>query len=154
MEINDFVDESTLLNLIEHNFEIESVPSGLSLTKSELIQKFRAANKLLRKSGLRNGYERFSVFSDLLFLKLKDDLSDIGEDLSQNKDLDRICNWRKLIDKMPKKKNGNFIIEESEVKTYLEDTIKRKLKESYGDIFDSSLNIKDEKNIIGVNRND
>ena len=148
MEINDFVDESTLLNLIEHNFEIESVPSGLSLTKSELIQKFRAANKLLRKSGLRNGYERFSVFSDLLFLKLKDDLSDIGEDLSQNKDLDRICNWRKLIDKMPKKKNGNFIIEESEVKTYLEDTIKRKLKESYGDIFDSSLNIKDEKILL------
>ena len=42
----------------------------------------------------------------------------------------------------------NFHIEDSEVQTYLEDTIKKKLREVYGDVFESSLNIKDENILI------
>jgi type I restriction enzyme M protein len=46
-------------------------------TKQELIQVFGEANDLLRKEGLREGVERFTEFSNLLFLKL---ISEIEED--------------------------------------------------------------------------
>ena len=42
----------------------------------------------------------------------------------------------------------NFQLSSSEVKSYLEDTIKPKLKQKYGDVFESSLNIKDEGILI------
>ena len=149
IEINDFVDENTLLKLIENDFEIDSVPSAFSLSRTDLLKKFKTANNLLRKAGLRDGYERFSVFSDLMFLKLKNDFDEIGEKTSTEKKLDRGCNWKKLIEKTPhfigKEK---FKLEESEVKSYLEDTIKTKLKDSYGDVFESSLNINDESILI------
>lgn len=148
IEISDFVNEKTLIQLIEGAGKIESLPSGFTITKSELLNKFKTANKLLRKAGLRDGYERFSVFSDLMFLKLKDDFSDIGEDLALDKTIDRICNWQKLISKMPNKLDGHYILEDSEVKSYLEDTIKTKLKKAYGDIFETSLNIKNESILI------
>lgn len=149
IELNDFVDETTLLHLIEGNFDIESVPQGFSISRAELLSKFKTANKLLRKAGLRDGYERFSVFSDLMFLKLKNDFSDIGETSATQ--LDRSCNWKKLIEKTPVYIGiENFRIEDSEVRTYLEDTIKKKLKEAYGDVFESSLNIKDESILIDL----
>ncbi len=149
IEISDFVDEDTLLKLIEGDFNIESVPSGFSLSRADLLTKFKKANDLLRKAGLREGYERFSVFSDLMFLKLKNDFGDIGE-LSGTDGLDKSCTWKKLIDKIPSDDEANFDIEDSEVKSYLEDTIKKKLKEAYGDVFESSLNIQDEIILIDL----
>lgn len=150
IELNDFVDEETLKRLINGNFNIESVPSGFTISRAELLSKFKSANKLLRKAGLRDGYERFSVFSDLMFLKLKDDFDDIAETSSVT-GLDKTCNWRKLIEKTPSFIGPeNFHIEDSEVKSYLEDTIKKKLRDAYGDVFESSLNIKDESILIDL----
>lgn len=149
IEINDFVDEKTLIQLIEGNFEIDSFPEGFSISRAELLSKFKTANNLLRKAGLRDGYERFSVFSDLMFLKLKNDFDDIGEVSANNTSLDKNCNWKKLIEKTPSGMGKDkFKLEESEVKTYLEDTIKKKLYEVYGDVFESSLNINDENILI------
>lgn len=148
IEISDFVDEKTLIEIIENNFEIETVPAGSSLNKEELLAIFKKANNLLRKAGLRDGYERFSVFSDLLFLKLKNDFDDYGTIFRSNVDIDRACNWEKLISKTPKRLGNNFRIENSEVKSYLEDSIKPKLREKYGDVFENSLNINDEKILI------
>lgn len=150
IELNDFVDEDTLKHLIDGNFNIESVPAGFSVSRAELLSKFKSANKLLRKAGLRDGYERFSVFSDLMFLKLKEDFDDIAETSSVS-GLDKTCNWKKLIEKTPSFIGPeNFHIEDSEVKSYLEDTIKKKLKMAYGDVFESSLNIKDESILIDL----
>lgn len=148
IEISDFIDEKTLLELIENNFEIETVPAGFSLGKEELLSIFKKANNLLRKAGLRDGYERFSVFSDLLFLKLKNDFSDYGVISTSKINIDKICNWEKLISKTPKRLGEKFTIENSEVKSYLEDSIKPKLREKYGDVFENSLNIKDENILI------
>lgn len=149
IELNDFVDESALIQLIEGKFNIESVPAGFSISRAELLAKFKKANNLLRKAGLRDGYERFSVFSDLMFLKLKNDFDDIGITSTTSSSIDKICNWKKLIEKTPMYLGSeNFHIEDSEVKTYLEDTIKKKLREVYGDVFESSLNIKDENILI------
>ena len=148
IEISDFVDENTLIELIENDFDICTVPEGVNFTKEELLNVFKKANNLLRKAGLRDGYERFSAFSDLLFLKLKNDFSDYGDVSSSNIEIDKVCNWAKLISKTPKKLGENFRLEDSEVKSYLEDSIKPKLKQKYGDVFDNSLNINDEKILI------
>lgn len=148
IEISDFVDEKTLIEIIENNYEIETVPSGFALTKDELLSMFRKANNLLRKAGLRDGYERFSVFSDLLFLKLKNDFDDYGLVADSKIDIDRTCNWEKLISKTPKRLGKSFKLENSEVQSYLEDSIKPKLKEKYGDVFENSLNIKNESILI------
>lgn len=148
IEISDFVDEETLIDLIEHHFEIETVPTGFTLTKEELLAVFKKANNLLRKAGLRDGYERFSAFSDLLFLKLKNDFSDYGIVSNSKINIDKICNWEKLMSKTPKRMGKAFKLENSEVKSYLEDSIKPKLREKYGDVFENSLNINDEKTLI------
>lgn len=148
IELNDFVDEKTLIKLISNDFDIESAPAGFTTSREELLKVFKKANDLLRKAGLRDGYERFSVFSDLMFLKLKNEFSDIGEITTSEKSLDKSCNWKKMVEKTPSFLGENFKIEESEVKSYLEDTIKKKLKETYGDVFESSLNIKDESILI------
>lgn len=148
IEISDFVDEKTLLELIDNNYELESVPEGLSLSKEELLSIFKKANNLLRKAGLRDGYERFSVFSDLLFLKLKNDFDDYGQIATSKIDIDKTCNWDKLMSKTPKRMGKSFCLETSEVKSYLEDSIKPKLKEKYGDVFENSLNINDESILI------
>lgn len=148
IEINDFVDEATLLQLIKNNFSIETIPAGFTNSRNDLLKKFKKSNNLLRKAGLRDGYERFSVFADLMFLKLKDDFDDIGELPDGDRSLDKACNWRKLFEKTPKAIGSRFKIEDSEVKSYLEDTIKPKLKKAYGDVFESSLNIENEWNLI------
>lgn len=148
IQLSDFVDEKTLLELIEGNFNIERIPSGFTISRADLLSKFKKANILLRKAGLRDGYERFSVFSDLMFLKLKNDLEDIGESAGSSA-LDKVSYWKKLIEKTPSAiGRQNFHIEESEVKTYLEDTVKKRLREVYGDVFESSLNINDENKLI------
>lgn len=41
IEISDFVDEETLLELIDNNFEIETVPTGFSLTKEDCYLSLR-----------------------------------------------------------------------------------------------------------------
>ena len=108
IEINDFVDEKTLIKLIESNFEIETVPEGFTLSRDELLKKFKKANNILRKAGLRDGYERFSVFADLMFLKLKNDFTDIGE-VKENP-LDEKCNWEILMSKTPSRIGPTFDI--------------------------------------------
>ena len=148
IELSDFVNEETLIKLIGSNGEIETVPEGFTLSREDLIKKFKKANKLLRKAGLRDGYERFSVFADLMFLKLKNDFSDIGETDDKQTKLDKKCNWEVLMSKTPSRLGEQFNIEESEVKTYLDDTIRPRLRKTYGDVFESSLNIEDEGVLI------
>ena len=57
IELSDFVDESTLKNLINNNFEVETIPTGCEFSREDLLKKFKKANDLLRKAGLRDGYE-------------------------------------------------------------------------------------------------
>lgn len=52
IEITDFVDEKTLIKLIHNDFNIESVPSTVNLTRDDLLKKFKKANDLLREAGL------------------------------------------------------------------------------------------------------
>jgi type I restriction enzyme M protein len=72
-ELQDFIDQLTSLRFINEGAEILSAPRGINFTRNELIGTFKSVNNLLRKEGLRDGYERFSAFSEILFLKLIDE---------------------------------------------------------------------------------
>ena len=72
-EIQDLIDELTSLKFIDEGAEITSSPLGMNITRSGLIETYKDANNILRKEGLREGYERFSAFSEILFLKFIDE---------------------------------------------------------------------------------
>src|SRR5260363_50763 len=78
--ITDFLPEKQLLKHIEIGSALRS-PERITYTKRELITIFSEANALLRKEGIREGIERFTEFSNLMFLKL---ISEIEEDRESN----------------------------------------------------------------------
>ena len=71
-ELQEFIDQVTALRFINEGAEIFSAPKGINFSRDELIKTFKSVNNLLRKEGLRDGYERFSVFAEILFIKLID----------------------------------------------------------------------------------
>jgi len=132
-ELQEFVDESTIKQFLVYGSEIDTAPKGLNYTKEELLSLFKRANNLLRKAGLRDGYERFSVFADIMFLKLMDELDDFAEISRDSVALDSRINWKNLISKPV-----------GEIGLFLNDSVKPKLREKYGDVFENTLNISNE----------
>ena len=78
--ITDLIPEKLLLRFYSEGSEIYS-PEKVNYTRRELIRIFSDANDLLREEGIRKGIERFTEFSNLLFLKL---ISEIEEDRELN----------------------------------------------------------------------
>jgi len=72
-DIGELINENKLLRFIKEGTEIFS-PQEVIHTKNELIEIFSYANDLLRQEGMREGVERFTEFSNLLFLKLIDEI--------------------------------------------------------------------------------
>ena len=78
--ITDFISEKLLLRFNSEGSEIYS-PEKITYTKRELIKIFSDADDLLRDEGIRKGIERFTEFSNILFLKI---ISEIEEDRENN----------------------------------------------------------------------
>ena len=72
-ELQEFVDQATALRFVHEGAEILSAPKGINFSRDQLIAIFVDVNKLLRKHGLREGYERFMAIAEILFLKLIDE---------------------------------------------------------------------------------
>ena len=68
-------------------------PTKVQQTKRELIAIFAEANDLLRKEGLRQGVERFSEFSNLLFLKLVSEIEAERESDGERRHLEAKFCW-------------------------------------------------------------
>lgn len=58
------------------NDSVETIEKVIK-SRAELIKIFKESNNLLRKEGLTAGHERFSVFANILFLKLMSELEDL-----------------------------------------------------------------------------
>ena len=71
-------------------------------SKIELIKIFQEANDILRKDGLSEGRERFSEFSNLLFLKLISDIEEQRDEKGENRRLEKIYCWNEYQSKNPK----------------------------------------------------
>src|SRR5699024_839611 len=131
-EIQQFLNEKILLDFVEQGAEITLNPVSENLTKEEVLAIFKRVNRLLRKEGLRTGQERFSAISDLLFLKLLNDKSDAAE-FAGNRflEIDDKYSWDNLI-----------IKEDDEIVDFLNDSIRGRLIDKYGEIFNNQFVIK------------
>jgi len=79
-----FVDQFTSLRFTRERSEILSAPKGINFSRDDLLAVFKRTNSLLSKEGLRGGYERFSVFGEILFLKLVDESERLSEKYRQS----------------------------------------------------------------------
>ncbi len=128
--VTDLVAEQTLLRFIAEGSSIET-PSEVSLSKQRLIQVFKDANDLLRNEGLREGIERFTEFSNLLFLKLISEIEDEREQRGEARILERRYCWDQFCHRSAE-----------DMLDYINDTILPRLVNRYnhsGDVFQSKL---------------
>lgn len=128
--VTDFLSEKELLKFVEEGAE-RFTEQKVSHTKRELIGVFSEANDLLRKEGIREGVERFTEFSNLLFLKL---ISELERERERNGE-PRILEERYCWDSFSKR-------EPPDMMDYINDTILPKLQKEYnhsGDVFQKSL---------------
>lgn len=139
-ELQDFVDQFTSLRFVQEGAEILSAPKGINFTRDDLLDIFKTTNKLLRKEGLRDGFERFSVFAEILFLKLVDESERLNEIRGLPRTIERKFCWSSFT----KKLKGNDLL------LFLQDSVWPRLQKQYGDIFNTSLGIRNANTLEQV----
>lgn len=75
-DVDTFFSENIALKFID-NDSVDTIEKVVIKSRAELIKVFKESNNLLRKEGLTAGHERFSVFANILFLKLMSELDDL-----------------------------------------------------------------------------
>lgn len=89
-EVDELIRELIAIKYLEIGTnELDTIPKQIQLSRQELINIFEEANNTLRVEGLRAGIERFSEFSNILFLKLFSEI----DDLKDNPEFDRKHKW-------------------------------------------------------------
>lgn len=131
-ELQDFVDQFTSLRFIHEGAEILSAPKGVNFTREELLDIFKTTNKKLRKDGLRDGYERFSAFAEILFLKLVDESEKLNEHSGRGRTIDQRFCWSDFTSKYKGQQLFDFV----------KDSVWERMRGEYGDIFDAPLGIR------------
>jgi len=131
-EIQDFTDQLTALRFIHEGAEILSAPKGMNFSREELLEIFKTTNKKLRKEGLRDGYERFSAFAEILFLKLVDESERLSEHSGKGRSIDKRFCWSEFT----KQYKGQALFD------FVRDSVWERMKGKYGDIFNAPLGIR------------
>jgi len=135
-EVQDFIDQLTALRFVNEGAEILSAPKGINFSREELLKIFKTTNNLLRKEGLRDGYERFSAFSEILFLKLVDESEKLREDRGLIRKLEKNFCWSNFIHKS-----------NADLHLFLNDSVWPRLRKEYGDIFDGKIGIRNPETL-------
>ena len=128
--ITDLIPEGLLLRFISEGPNIKS-PKASNLSKQQLIDVFADANDLLRNEGLREGIERFTEFSNLLFLKLISEMEDDREQRGEQRILESRYCWPYFCNRSAE-----------DMLDYINDTILARLVNRYnhsGDVFQRKL---------------
>jgi type I restriction enzyme M protein len=137
--ITQLVSERKLLRFLDEGNRISEITAKIKHTRAELIEIFRWANNLLRKEGLREGIERFTEFSNLLFLRLISELEDERKKNNEPRILDKQYSWESFCD-----------LDETTMLNYINNTILPYLVSKYnhsGDVFQRELGIKNPKTL-------
>jgi type I restriction enzyme M protein len=139
--VTEFLPEKRLLQFVENGSNLYS-ERKISHTRVELIKIFGEANKILRKDGLSEGKERFTEFSNLLFLKLINDIENEKEERGASRDVaERYC-WDYFKDKQA-----------DELLDYINDIVLARLNRSYGKaglMIDNKLKINKSTNLKAI----
>ncbi len=120
-EVDEFIGETQALQYLKSN-EINTIDKYVIRSRQELIKIFDSANRLLRQEGLQAGIERFSEFSNILFLKLISELESIKEKKSEKSTIEKEFRWEYF-----KQKRGNELL------SYVNDTVLKNFKKKYDD---------------------
>jgi type I restriction enzyme M protein len=123
-DVKQLVDHYTSLRFLHEGPEILSAPPEINYSREQLIKIFKQTSNLLREAGLQAGQERFSVLSDILFLKLLDEATELQLHAGEQASLPDYLRWRHF-----KTKSG------SEMLNYIKDVIWPAMAEQYGDVF-------------------
>jgi len=79
-EVDELIRELIAIKYLEVGTnELDTIPKQIQLSRQELINIFEEANNTLRVEGLRAGIERFSEFSNILFLKLFSEIDNLKD---------------------------------------------------------------------------
>lgn len=120
-EVNELIRELEAIKFLENN-EVDTISKEVKYDRQQLINIFEEANNFLREEGFKAGMDRFSEFSNILFLKLLGEIEDLkderGEKFLVNKDF-RWNHW--------KNKKG------SELLSFVNDTVLREMGKIYQD---------------------
>ena len=99
--VTEFLSEKRVKLFIEGGSKIFSERAVVH-SKVELIKIFQEANDILRKDGPSEGKERFTEFSNLLFLKLISDIEKQREERGEKRRLEELYCWDTYKDKKTK----------------------------------------------------
>lgn len=136
--ITDFLTEKQLLKFVEEGAFVFS-PDKVAYTKRELIKIFEEADGLLRKEGLREGVERFTEFSNLLFLKLISEIEEDRDNIGEGRILEKKYCWESF-----------YQLDAERMLEYINNIILPRLVDKYnhsGDVFQKELLIKNPENL-------
>ena len=124
-DVRQFINYCTSLRFVNEGSEILAAPQFVQHSREELIKIFKKSSNLLREDGLQAGLERFGAFSDILFLKILDEILTLKLQ-GENKYIviNDCLRWSSFKDK-----KGN------ELYKYLKDVVWQKMYETYGSIF-------------------
>jgi type I restriction enzyme M protein len=139
--VTEFLPERRLLLFIEGGSKIFS-EKKVTHSKVELIKIFEEANDILRKDGLSEGRERFTEFSNLLFLKLISDIEKHREEIGESRKLERMYCWDEYKDKFA-----------DELYEYINKVVLPRFEKEYNhtsDIFNKKLLINKPENLQAI----
>lgn len=131
--VTDLITEKLLLRFLDEGPKIYS-PEKVSYTRRELIKIFSEANDLLREEGIREGIERFTEFSNILFLKLISEIEKDRENNGEKRILEKKYCWESF-----------YNLPSEQMLEYINKIILPRLVNKYndsGDVFQNELNIK------------
>ena len=139
--VTEFLSEKRVKLFIEGGSKIFSERAVVH-SKVELIKIFQEANDILRKDGLSEGKERFTEFSNLLFLKLISDIEKQREERGEKRRLEELYCWDTYKDKKAK-----------ELQKYINEIVLPRFDREYNhssDIFNKRLLINKPENLKDI----
>jgi len=132
-DVRQFVDHYTALRFAKEGSEILSAPAHIQYSREELIKIFKKASNLLREAGLQAGLERFGAFSDILFLKIMDEICELRLHANEPAPIPDHIRWSNFKDKNA-----------PDLYLYMKDVVWKTMNEQYGSIFSGSLPIENQ----------
>jgi len=138
-ELQEFIDQSLALRFVHEGPEILSVPEEIQLSREELRSIFEDANDLLREEGLRQGLERFTIFADILFLKLIDEVEALQEHEGKKRRIPVEYCW------------SHFKrMDDQSMFRYVTETVWDQMQSMYGDILEGKLDIRNPRTLRAI----
>ena len=120
-ELNELIREALAIKYIGTN-EVHTLGKRVIQSRYQLISIFSTVNDLLREEGLQKGLERFTEFSNILFLKVLSEIEDGKEERGARSFIDPAYRWHHFRDKKG-----------PELLSYVSDTVLKWFSREYQD---------------------